>query len=135
LSDAPFLDTNVLIYAYTSDSRYDQAYEIVSKPFLTSVQALNEFASVARRKFRMEWSEIRSFLNDIQLIASRISAVGIQAHLAALDLVEKYNLNFYDALMIAAALEAGSTTFVSEDMQNGLVIEGRLTIVNPFLPA
>jgi len=38
----------------------------------------------------------------------------------------------YDALIVASALEAGCTTLVSEDMQDGRVIDGRLTIRNPF---
>ena len=53
-------------------------------------------------------------------------------YLQALDLVERFNFSFYDALMIAAALLAGSKQVLSEDMQDGLVIEGRMTILNPF---
>jgi predicted nucleic acid-binding protein len=40
---------------------------------------------------------------------------------------------FYDALIVASALEAGCTTLLSEDIQDGRVIDGRLTIRNPFM--
>ncbi len=43
------------------------------------------------------------------------------------------NLQVFDSKIIAAALVAGCSILYSEDMQNGLVIDNRLTIVNPFL--
>ena len=44
----------------------------------------------------------------------------------------RYGLSVYDAMMVAAALLAGCATLWSEDMQDGLPVEGRLRIVNPF---
>ena len=99
---------------------------------MTSVQALNEFSVVARRKLRMEWSGIRSALQDFRTAATRIVPLDVALHIAALDLVERYNVAFYDALMLAAAQEAESTVFFSEDMQDGLIVEGRMKIANPF---
>lgn len=135
MSDVPFLDTNILLYAFALDEKAETAKAIVSKPFATSVQGLNEFASAARRKSCKEWTDIKTALVGLRKLATQIVVVDLNIHLAALNLVEKYNFNFYDALMVAAALQAGSTTFLSEDMQNGLIVESRLTIVNPFLPA
>jgi predicted nucleic acid-binding protein len=132
LSQTPFVDTNILVYAATSDHRSGVANRIISQPFMTSVQALNEFSVVARRKLRMEWSGIRSALQDFRTAATRIVPLDVALHIAALDLVERYNVAFYDALMVAAALEAESTVFFSEDMQDGLTVEGRMKIVNPF---
>jgi predicted nucleic acid-binding protein len=45
----------------------------------------------------------------------------------------RYHLNYWDALIVAAALLAGCDTLYTEDLQHGQVIEGRLTVVNPFL--
>ena len=50
----------------------------------------------------------------------------------ALDVRERYRFSFYDSLIVAAALEAGCTRLLSEDLQDGQVIEG-LRIENPFL--
>lgn len=48
-------------------------------------------------------------------------------------LAARYGFAFYDAVIVASALEAGCTTLMSEDMQDGLVVEARLTVRNPFL--
>ena len=45
---------------------------------------------------------------------------------------QRYQLSFYDSLMLAAAVQGGATTFYSEDMQHGLVVEDKLTIIDPF---
>jgi len=50
----------------------------------------------------------------------------------ALKVAERDGVAFYDALIIAAALEAECATLLSEDMQHSRVIDGRLTILNPF---
>lgn len=132
MSEVPFVGTNILIYASTADRRSVVANTIIFRPFVISVQALNEFSVVARRKLRMEWSGIRSALEDFRIAAARIVTLDVALHLDAPDLVERYNFAFYDALMVAAALRADSKVFFSEDMQDGLIVEGRLKIVNPF---
>ncbi len=132
MSKAPFVDTNILVYASTSDPRSEVANTIISQPFVISVQALNEFSVVARKKLRMEWSGIRSALEDFRTVAAQIVPLDVGLHMDALDLVQRYNVAFYDALMLAAALKAESNVFLSEDMQDGLTVEGRMKIVNPF---
>ena len=132
MSKAPFVDTNILVYASTSDPRSEVANTIISQPFVISVQALNEFSVVARKKLRMEWSGIRSALEDFRTAAAQIVPLEVGLHMDALDLVQRYNVAFYDALMLAAALKAESNVFLSEDMQDGLTVEGRMKIVNPF---
>lgn len=132
MSKAPFVDTNILVYASTSDPRSEVANTIISQPFVISVQALNEFSVVARKKLRMEWSGKRSALEDFRTAAAQIVPLDVGLHMDALDLVQRYNVAFYDALMLAAALKAESNVFLSEDMQDGLTVEGRMKIVNPF---
>ena len=51
----------------------------------------------------------------------------------ALALATRHQLSFFAALLLAVALAGGATIFYSEDMQHGLIIEDRLTIINPFL--
>lgn len=129
---APLLDTNILVYAFTNDRRAAKAQELLAEPFILSVQALNEFANVAPRKLSMSGAEVRSAIEDLSGLAVAIQPIDRECNLQALDLVERFNFSFYDALMIAAALLAGSKQVFSEDMQDGLVIEGRMTILNPF---
>ncbi|UXS30818.1 PIN domain-containing protein [Agrobacterium tumefaciens] len=132
MSHLPFLDTNIFIYAFLDDERSSKAQEIVSKPYVTSVQAFNEFASVVRRKWPQKWVEIRRSLDGLRRMAVTVVELDVQLNASAIDLVDKYNFAFYDALMVAAALEAESAVFLSEDMHDGLAIEGRMKIVNPF---
>lgn len=54
-------------------------------------------------------------------------------HEAAMAIAERTGYGFYDAMIVAAALQAECATLFSEDLQNGRVIDGRLTIRNPFL--
>jgi len=132
VSNTPFLDTNIFIYAFTDDERTAKAQELLSKPYSTSVQAFNEFAHVMRRKSRRDCSEIQTALTTIRRMSERIIVLDLALNNRAFDLIGKYNLGFFEALMIAAALEAESRIFVSEDLHDGLVIDGRLTVINPF---
>ncbi len=50
----------------------------------------------------------------------------------AIALHEARRFSFWDSLIVAAALEAGCSTLYSEDMQHGQVIDGRLTLIDPF---
>ena len=50
-----------------------------------------------------------------------------------MQIAARDGFHIYDSLLLASALEAGSTVFLSEDMQHGRVIDSRLTIRNPFL--
>ena len=59
-------------------------------------------------------------------------ALTLELHAATRAFAEDHRLSFYDALIIAAALEAGCDTLFTEDMQHGRKFGG-LTIVNPFL--
>lgn len=56
----------------------------------------------------------------------------MDTHLLGIEVAKRYRLQLFDSMIVAAALLAGSETLYSEDMHNGLVIEDRLTILNPF---
>lgn len=127
-----FLDTNILIYAISDDSRAIQAQALLHQPFVVSGQTLNEFANVARKKLSMSWLDISAAIEALVSISKLVVPVDQKITFAALKLAPLYNLSFYDAAMIAAALQAGCTQYYSEDMQHGLVVEKHLTIVNPF---
>lgn len=127
-----FVDTNVLIYAFADDPRSAAAEALLSNGCATSVQALNEFANVGRRKLSMKWHEVREALDAIRILLKPIAVLDLETHLAGVELAERYRLSVYDAMMLAAALRLDCVTFWSEDMQDGLVVDGRLTIRNPF---
>jgi predicted nucleic acid-binding protein len=127
-----FLDTNILIYAFTTDRRATTARALLARGCLTSVQALNEFTNVARRKLGMTWAEVRDALAAIRTVCRTVIPVDIETHADALRIAERHGYTIFDALMIAAALRADCAVLYSEDMQDGIVIRARLRIVNPF---
>ena len=128
-----FFDTNVLIYAVAqNDPRSIQAEELLSSGGVLSVQILNEFVSVARRKILMSWREVTEALDAFRVLCPSPLPITIEIHEAALKIAETHAYNIYDALVVAAALEAGCAILHSEDLHDGQTIDGQLTIRNPF---
>lgn len=128
-----FFDTNILIYSIArGDPRESRAEELLAAGGVISVQVLNEFASVARRKIRMPWQEVREALAAIRVLCAPPLAITIATHEAALKIAERYSFGIYDALIAAAALRAGCKTLYSEDFPDGQIINGQLTVCNPF---
>ena len=127
-----FLDSNILVYAFIADPRAAAAQALLERGCIISVQGLNEFANVARRKLGKPWEEIRDALAAIRALCPTILPIDLETHAAALRLAERHGFAIFDALMVAAALQAGSDTLWSEDMQHGMRIDGKLRILNPF---
>lgn len=143
-----FLDTNTLVYILEGN---EPSSDVILTPgeidanrkcnitlrllenidVVLGVQVFNELCNVAlRRKFDRE--KTRAMLATLEALCLDVVPLTLEVHKRALSLHDKYQLQFYDALMLAAALEAGCTTFYSEDMQDGQVIENSMTIKNPF---
>lgn len=128
-----FFDTNVLIYALARDDpRSARAEELLASGGRISVQILNEFVSVARRKMQMPWPDVKEALGAFLDLCPSPVAVSMKTHEAAVRIAEGRGFKIYDALVVAAALEAGCSILYSEDFQDGQRIEGKLTIRNPF---
>lgn len=127
-----FYDTNVVLYLLSGDAaKADRAEELLASGGRVSVQVLNEFAAVARRKLGMEWSQIQHVLLQLRAVCS-VEPLSIDTHDRGVALAARYPLNVYDAMIISSALLAGCTFLYSEDMQHGQVFDGQLTIRNPF---
>ena len=127
-----FFDTNVLLYLLSGDeAKADRAEEVLASGGVISVQVLNEFASVAVRKLKMSMAEIREVFTTIRAVC-KIVPISEETHDKGLELSERYGLSIYDAMIVAAALLAGCKMLLSEDMQDGQVIDGSLAIRNPF---
>jgi predicted nucleic acid-binding protein len=127
-----FFDTNVLVYLASGDPvKADRAERVLADGGMISVQVLNEFVNVARRKMRLTWPEVRETLRTFRAIL-RVDPITIEVHDTGLDIAERHGLSTYDAMIVAAALQAKCETLWSEDMQNGMVF-GDLRVVNPFM--
>jgi predicted nucleic acid-binding protein len=132
MAAGPFLDSNILVYACSNDPRSSAAQAICERPYILSVQSLNEFANVVRRKLGFGWDEIVERLVAIVDLADHIVPLTFELHQKGIALADRYGVQIYDAMILAAALEAGCETLLSEDMHDGLVVENQLTIRNPF---
>lgn len=67
-----FLDTNIMLYAFTDDAPSAIAEALLGRGTDMSVQVLNEFTNVARRKFGLDWGEVEQALQDGLLIERRL---------------------------------------------------------------
>ena len=127
-----FFDTNVLLYLLSAnEKKADRVEEILTPGSTISVQVLNEFASVAMRKLGMKVAEVREALDPIKTICT-VVPLTVLIHQRGLQIAERYGFSIYDALIVAAALDADCVTLYTEDLQHGQVIDRTLTITNPF---
>ena len=126
-----FLDTNVLIYAQGGGRKSEVARQAILAGGVISVQVLNEFAAVLRRKFRFEWDVIAEAIADARIALDPVRPIDVAIHTEALARARSHGFSFYDSLIVASALEAGCDTLLTEDLQTGRRIAG-LTIVDPF---
>jgi predicted nucleic acid-binding protein len=128
---AEFVDTNVVLYLLDDGPKADRAEAILGQGPRISVQVLNETLVNCRRKAGLSWQETGAFLAGIQALCP-VEDLTLRTHEVGRALAERYGLSVYDAMIVAAALLAGCTTLWSDDMQDGLLVEGRLRILNPF---
>lgn len=140
MSDRYFLDTNIIIYSFDerNPARQKMAQNLIESGLKTnhtivSYQVVQEFINVATRKFTvpMRHGDCKLFIDNVlsqfwEVYASR------ELVNSALDIAERWQYSFYDALIIAAALEASCKVLYSEDLQHQQKIY-RLQIINPFV--
>ena len=125
-----FFDSNVLLYALAQGDPREPVATSLLAGGCVSVQVLNKFANVARRKIKLSWAEVIVALAAVRVLCA--PPLTLALHEAALTLAERHQFSWYDALIVAAALEADCATLLSEDLLHGLIVANRLTIHNPF---
>lgn len=134
-----FLDTNILLYAYDVDAGEKRALalDIVERGWLRlsstaiSVQVLQELYVNLLRKGR---THEEAFVILLDLSLWPVVETTLPLLHTALEVKERWQTSFWDALIIAAAKEAGATTLISEDLNHGQDYGG-VRIQNPFRPA
>jgi predicted nucleic acid-binding protein len=140
MSDRFFLDTNIFVYSFDQslERKTDEANRLIHEALTTgkgviSYQVVQEFFNVAYRRFpepmHLEQAEqfLSSVLRPLWAVYSSPSLC-----LRALQILERFRVQWYDALIVASALEAKCGILYSEDFQNGQKFDN-LEIRNPFL--
>ncbi len=129
-----FIDNNVIVYGYSRLElmKREKALSIVLEPdAATSIQVLNEFSNVMRKKFKEPYSMIRLAVEEI-IAGLEIFPIDVSTIQSAIDLGESHGYSHYDSLILATALQNGCTKLYSEDFHDGQLINGTLKIINPF---
>ena len=129
-----FVDTNVLIYAFTSDEpeKQESALKALDGCLpVVSTQVIREFSNILLRKSNMAPQDVKGLVIEIIDIADILNEEPGYIF-DAIDLHNRYGYSFYDSLIIAAALSSKCQALLSEDMQSGQVIDSTLKILNPF---
>jgi predicted nucleic acid-binding protein len=139
MTDIVFVDTNILVYAYDADAgvKRERAVETLSQHWdadtgRLSVQVLQEFFVNVTNKLttRIARSTAREVVSAYAPWVRRPTTP--ETVLRATDIAELAQISFWDALIVAAAEEAGAALLLSEDLNAGQSIAG-VRIVNPLL--
>jgi len=138
MTDKAFVDTNILVYAHDilSGIKHERARSLVDILWSTergvlSTQVLQELCVYLRRKSvkRLPVGEIQSLVADFknwQIVVNTPDSV-----IEALNIEARYQISFWDALIIQAAETAGATILYSEDLSDGQLY-GSVRVVNPL---
>jgi predicted nucleic acid-binding protein len=133
-----FIDTNILVYAHDPDegSKYETAVTVLDDLWRTgngvlSTQVLQEFYSIVtqKKKHLMPRANARQRIADYSEWCSMDT--NPQLLVSASLLQENHKLQWWDALIVEAAMRSGAATLLSEDMQDGRKF-GEMTVRNPF---
>jgi predicted nucleic acid-binding protein len=128
------LDTNVLIYCHSNDELDKQKIATSLFAFypVVSTQVLSEYLNVVKRTLKLPKDEIMDIcLQNIELCI--LQPISLATLRSAKNLIDRYDFQLFDSIVVAAALEANCHILYSEDLQHGLIVEKRLEIINPFL--
>lgn len=134
-----FVDTNILLYSHdTHDvAKHRVAAKLLAELWASgtgvlSTQVLQEFYSAATRKLQLAFTpaQARQVVHDYSDWC-RVETDSLLI-ISASELSEQQSINFWDALIVEAALRAGAVELVTEDLQNGRRFD-HLTVRNPFL--
>jgi predicted nucleic acid-binding protein len=127
-----FYDSNVILYGVSTDAeRVLRVRDLLALRGTVSVQVLNELVNVGRRRMAMSWDEIDEMIRPLRS-SLEIVPVTETTHELGVKLARRHRLAVYDGMIVAAALLADCDVLYSEDLHSGLLVDGRLRIVNPF---
>ena len=133
MQDRVFLDTNILLYAFSSKEiqKHEIAKKIVLADAVISVQVINEVSVNLIKKFKFSEDEVASFIKS-SYARYQFATLDKETFLKASSLRKKYFLSYFDSIIVATALMADCNILYSEDMQHNLIVNNCLKIVNPF---
>jgi predicted nucleic acid-binding protein len=127
-----FLDSNIVLYLHDEGVKYEIAKELITLRPLINAQVIAEYANVCLRKFKFTKPVLATLVQKL-ISETEVLAVNSDIYSKACDMMLKYDFQFFDAIIVASALEANCRILYSEDLQHRQIIESSLTIINPFI--
>ena len=141
MSGKVFIDTNILIYAHDLDAGEKHSISATilkhlweTETGIISAQVLQEFYVNVTRKIPNPLPKTKAREIIQSYLTWHVELNDIKTIFAASEFEERYNLSFWDALIVAAACNAKVEKILTEDLNHGQRIEG-IFIENPFSPA
>ncbi len=144
MSDSPqreFVDTNILVYAHdrSAGTKHEPAKRLLQRLWdsergCVSLQVLQEFYVVVTRKMSkpLETESAARIIADLSVW--QVHTPGVRDLLGAIEIQRRYQLSFWDAMVIHSAAQLGCVTIWSEDLNTGQVYDG-VRCINPFATA
>ncbi|MBI1226992.1 MAG: PIN domain-containing protein [Bacteroidetes bacterium] len=132
MKDRAFVDSNIWLYLLGNDAdKKEKAISLLQNRHIISTQVLAENSNVCRKKFNLD---IEITTQHIQNLASlcEVALIIPEYIVSALKIAGKYQLGFYDSLIIATAIDKDCQILYSEDLQDGQLFESKLKVINPF---
>jgi predicted nucleic acid-binding protein len=136
-----FIDSNIWLYCLMLDPTVSSVLETRKRTLaislindvngVISTQVINEVCSVLKRKASFTELQIKQVIESFY---SRVAVVELDSQILihATELRTRYSFSFWDGLIVASALSVNTDIIYSEDMQDSLLIEGKITIINPL---
>ncbi|MDP3112493.1 MAG: PIN domain-containing protein [Thermodesulfovibrionales bacterium] len=130
-----FIDTNILLYAYSSSeiAKKKKVLLLLENEMISlSTQVINEFIWIMSRKFNVGMDSLKLITSNLFELyeVSQLNESGI---LKAIDISTQLQFSYWDSLMVSSALAANCNVLYTEDLQHGQVIGDMLKVVNPFV--
>ena len=138
MSDRYFVDTNILMYAHdkSAGEKHERARTLVEELWrerkgVVSTQVLQELAVNLRRKAArtLDAKATREIVADY--LTWQVVVNGGESILEALDLEARFQISFWDALVVQAAQVSGADILYSEDLSDGQTY-GTVRVINPL---
>ncbi|MBD2425332.1 PIN domain-containing protein [Phormidium sp. FACHB-1136] len=134
-----FVDSNIWIYAVTQSEaippnpRHEAAKVLIRtiQPYI-SVQVINEVSYNLVKKFKFTESDIQTLVKSFYRTYTVCPMMDEVLLLEASSIRQRYNISFWDSMLVSTAIQSQCSLFYTEDMRHGLIVNDVLTIVNPF---
>lgn len=128
-----FVDSNIVLYAFDNATfKKEIVFNLIRKQPIISTQVIMESVNICIKRFKL--SKEIAYQNGINLIDTcSLKLIDETTILSAFKIPLRYQFSHWDSLIISSALQNDCTILFSEDLQDGQIIEKKLTILNPFL--